>query len=249
MVLTMLAPWWPHTHDVRTIVDAGVELALPAELRPAVHRLRVRRVPLDVRLGLGAVEHVVGATRRQTGAPTRRAASATWRVPSALTRKAVSGSASQRVDRGPRRRVHDRVGAGVRRSRRARRRGRRRRARRWSTAMTSCPAAAKRSTSSVPSWPPAPVTRTRTGQPGLQRLPPATVVAVPLDGVARAPRRAMRCRLPAERRRPWRCRPSSGGRGRAVGDVVDAAPRRHRAAPRSLSVSSRLVISLPAPML
>ena len=41
----MLAPWAPHTHDVRTIVGAGVELALARQLRAAVDRLRARARP------------------------------------------------------------------------------------------------------------------------------------------------------------------------------------------------------------
>ena len=97
IVFTMLLPWQPHTHDDahdRRVRRAPRSSCSPASFDAPVDRLRVRRVPLDVGLGLRAVEHVVGRERSTTCAPTRRAASATWRVPSALTAKARSGSLS-----------------------------------------------------------------------------------------------------------------------------------------------------------
>ena len=53
-VLTMLAPWAPHTHDVRTIVAPGPSARTsrsPAELGAAVDRQRVGGVPLPVGSG------------------------------------------------------------------------------------------------------------------------------------------------------------------------------------------------------
>ena len=71
MVFTMLAPCSPHTHDVRTIV-APIPRPTPRARRRASTRpytlTRVGRVPLVVRLGLRAVEHVVGRQVHEVGA-------------------------------------------------------------------------------------------------------------------------------------------------------------------------------------
>ena len=64
-VLTMLAPCGPHTHDVRTIVGAGIELLLAAELGAPVDRQRVGRVPLEV-------GHAARCRRRRSRSRCRR---------------------------------------------------------------------------------------------------------------------------------------------------------------------------------
>ena len=70
-------------------------LALAGELRRAVHRQRVRLVPLAVRPVERAVEHVVGARRGRGGRRRRRSASASQRTARALAANARSGSPSQ----------------------------------------------------------------------------------------------------------------------------------------------------------
>ena len=81
IVLTMLLPCCPHTHEIRTIVASGDRrFVLAGELGASVGRLRVRLVPLDVRRRLRAVEHVVGREVHRVARRPRAAASATWRL-------------------------------------------------------------------------------------------------------------------------------------------------------------------------
>ena len=175
IVFTMLAPCGPHTHAVRTIVRAGSDLDLATELRAPVDRLRVGRVPLDVRPAL-VPRRRSRCRRARTCAPPFAAASVTQRTPSALMRHARSGSASQAstavhapalmTTSGLRAgdRLRDRVAvAEVERAR-----GRARSPRR--------PTVVQWRTSSRPSWPAAPVMRIRMAPsaPLLQRFATTT---------------------------------------------------------------------------
>ena len=64
----MFWPWKPHTHDVRTTVEPGSSSRSPASfVRPYTDR-GFGLVPLDVGLGLGAVEDVVGRHVDHVGA-------------------------------------------------------------------------------------------------------------------------------------------------------------------------------------
>ena len=86
-----------------------VDLELATQLRLPVHRRRIRRVPLVVRLGLRAVEDVVGRERDdvRAGAPRPFHDESD---PERVHEKRAIGLRLARVDRGHRRAVHDRVG-------------------------------------------------------------------------------------------------------------------------------------------
>ena len=180
----MLWPWAPHTHDVRTTrAGAWVDLVLAAQLRAAVRPTAGSGGPTRTYgVGLGAVEHVVGATRARRGrrpAGRRRPPSAT---PSALMRKARSGSRSQASTAVHAPALSDDVGRGAGDRLVAPSRGRRGRASARSHAMTSSPASVQVRTRSWPSWPPAPVIEDAHQPARLQRAPPPLVGAVPVDG-------------------------------------------------------------------
>ena len=152
------------------------------ELRAAVHRLRVRRVRLDVRLALRPVEDVVRRERDE-----RQPSSAACCVPPTLTAAAPCGSSSapstfvQAAAWSTRPTSSGTAGGGSVTSHSAR-------------VSATTPSAANSSCSAAPSCPPAPVTRTRGHssrysphrRPLLERLPPVAVRAVPLDRRAQA---------------------------------------------------------------
>ena len=257
IVFTMLAPCSPHTHDVRTMVapPARPPARRPASSgrRPTAGRARPTRCRAPA---LVAGEHVVGRHVHEVGAG----------APAGLGHPAHGegvrgegpvGVGLAGVDRGPGRGVDDgvgprrvsdgaehRVAVGRRRaSAVVARRPRRRRP------------PAQASTTSRPSCPPAPVTRTRMsarqavdGGPLLQRLPPPAVVAVPGD---RGGERLVESRAGRQ--------PSAStlaGRDRVaavvaepVGDRLDERLVATASAPAARGSSSRLVISLPPPML
>ena len=227
MVFTMLAPCSPQTHDVRTtVVVRRPSSRSPAELRRAVDRPGCGRVPLDVRARPWCRRRRSRSTRRQTWAPTRRAASATWRAPRALTGRPGRGRPRRRRPRSrPRRGRRRRAGSAVMAP---------------STASRSATSSAPWSTprprrgvggrhvrrSSVPSCPPAPVTRTRTRllSAALQRLPPPPVVPVPRDGGVQG-LVEVAVRAPSRAPGPWRV-------DRVAAVVAEAVLRRTRSSTR-----------------
>ena len=138
----------PKSHDVRTIHAPSPAAASARELRAAVHRLRVRRVGLDVRLALRPVEDVVRRVRDERQAELGRVLCA-----ADVDRRGALRILLRAVDVRPRRGVKHETdvagtaGGGSVTSHSAR-------------VSATTPSAENSSCNATPSWPAAPVTRT-----------------------------------------------------------------------------------------
>ena len=147
---TKLCPVGPKSHELRTTQARSPAARLAVELRPAVGRERARAVGLDVRRALAAVEDVVGRVgdeRRAELGRVRRAADV--HLGRALRDRPRRRRRSSRPPRAGRGRARsDRGGRGKRTSQ--------------SSRVSACTSsAANAAASATPSWPPAPVIRTR----------------------------------------------------------------------------------------
>ena len=191
IVRRKLCPVEPKSQEVRTTHASVTGCRLAVELRPAVRGQRVRPVRLDVRRALAPVEDVVGRVRHERRARARRRSP----CPPTFTAAAPCGSASApstsvqaAVCRTRSNSPCDsscRSAAGRRPSRRASARERR-------PSANAC-------RSAWPSWPPAPVIRTRR-----RRRAPTGSACSSSIGVRRAGRSRRSC---ARRGRPGRTRP------------------------------------------